>query len=535
MKAKTLKQLLSAGLAVALSVAIVLPGTAGAAFAASVSDNDAEEVTAPTNEEPEDPDEDTLQTDEDDTLETEVAQNISGNVNLSSITAGADVTLAGNTTINVDTDKTIGTIREVNSGTNLTITGNGTLTISGRIGISGNYTQQGTNVIIQNTEQNDAILTMNTGKVIVNGGSLRISSTQSSAIIGEGGVEIANAQVDITCVGNSIAGGSIKISGDSTRISAVSNFATVNEFSVAVYAYSGGIDIESPLVIATPNGGSIKTFNSTVAIADANGNKALSVLINNPSGSSSSSVDRAAAERNVGSMYTGLLGRGADAAGLKSWTDELASGKVCMAQVIKGFVDSAEFKSRNLSNKDYVKALYEGALGRTPSDSEMEGWVKALENGTSRDAILNSFFNSDEFRNNCAALGVEPGIIGDKGEVLYNKGVYDFVKRNYEKALGRSGESAGVNDWSKALLKKEASYEQVVRGFLNSAEFTSKDLSDEDYVEVLYVVCLGRPSDPEGKAAWVKVLKDKTATRDQIIGGFTDSPEFNGILAGFGL
>ncbi len=137
-------------------------------------------------------------------------------------------------------------------------------------------------------------------------------------------------------------------------------------------------------------------------------------------------VDAAKAGAFVGSLYSGLLGRNASVAEINAWKDALVSRDVCLAQVVKGIIDSAEFGQRQLDNRGFIIAVYEGVFGRTPSEGEIQGWlselnseyvtvlyntflardpdakglsewVAALEGGAARDSIIGGFALSPEF------------------------------------------------------------------------------------------------------------------------------------------
>lgn len=65
-------------------------------------------------------------------------------------------------------------------------------------------------------------------------------------------------------------------------------------------------------------------------------------------------------------------------------------------------------------------------------------------------------------------------------------------------------------------------------------EFTNRKLSNENYVEVLYKVLLGRASDSKGKADWVAQLKEGKS-RLEIFRGFAHSQEFEKICSEYGI
>lgn len=252
-------------------------------------------------------------------------------------------------------------------------------------------------------------------------------------------------------------------------------------------------------------------------------------------------VKKQAAENNdaqvksfVEHMYTVALGRGSDTDGLAYWCKELAGNKQNAADIAYGFFFSTEYKQKNRSNEQFVDDLYETILGRKADPEGKDAWVKALKNGRSRESVLAGFVNSTEFSGMCDEYNIPRGTMEEDGSSICNSGVRSFVLRNYTKALGRKGETTGVEDWCNSINKKKMTPAAVAESFFQSQEFKNRKLSDEEYVEVLYETFLGRGSDPEGKAFWLSCLKDGK-TRDDIIKGFSGSKEFSQIVADFGL
>lgn len=252
-------------------------------------------------------------------------------------------------------------------------------------------------------------------------------------------------------------------------------------------------------------------------------------------------VKKQAAENNdaqvksfVERMYTVALGRGSDTDGLAYWCKELAGNKQNAADIAYGFFFSTEYKQKNRSNEQFVDDLYETILGRKADPEGKDAWVKALKNGRSRESVLAGFVNSTEFSGMCDEYNIPRGTMEEDGSSICNSGVRSFVLRNYTKALGRKGETTGVEDWCNSINKKKMTPAAVAESFFQSQEFKNRKLSDEEYVEVLYETFLGRGSDPEGKAFWLSCLKDGK-TRDDIIKGFSGSKEFSQIVADFGL
>ena len=245
-------------------------------------------------------------------------------------------------------------------------------------------------------------------------------------------------------------------------------------------------------------------------------------------------VDPARVKAFVSRMYTVALSREAELAGLDDWSSQLINRKSDGATLARGFICSDEFKNKNMSNEQFVDILYHTFFDRDPDDGGKTDWLNKLSSGVSRESVLAGFVNSAEFGNLCDQFGIARGTMEENGSNIYNPGVRDFVLRNYEKALGRKGETAGVEDWSHRINTGQMSALDVAQSFFHSTEFLNKNTTNEEYVEILYETFLGRASEPAGKADWVGQLNNG-ADRDDVMKGFAYSQEFRDIMAKYGL
>lgn len=109
-----------------------------------------------------------------------------------------------------------------------------------------------------------------------------------------------------------------------------------------------------------------------------------------------------------------------------------------------------------------------------------------------------------------------------------------FVYRCYKKVLGRAPDVSGLNAWTKVLLEKTDTPEQVAYGFVFSDEYQNKKVSDETYVKMLYEVFLDRTYDQAGLKAWIGQLQ-KGESRYQVFLGFAYSDEFKKLYESYGL
>lgn len=115
-----------------------------------------------------------------------------------------------------------------------------------------------------------------------------------------------------------------------------------------------------------------------------------------------------------------------------------------------------------------------------------------------------------------------------------NAEVEAFVERLYTKVLGRASDPTGKADWVNQLVTGQSTGAQVGYGFFFSGELTKRNLSDSDYIELLYATFLNRASDPAGKADWVNQAKNGLS-RKGLFAGFVNSGEYDKICGSYGI
>ena len=249
-------------------------------------------------------------------------------------------------------------------------------------------------------------------------------------------------------------------------------------------------------------------------------------------------VDPTQATEFVNRMYSVVLGREADPDGLEDWVNRLTLGTASAVDIVQGFLCSDEYNNKGKSNGEIVTDCYNAMLGRNPDEDGYNDWVSRLDSGMSVNAIFAGFVGSQEFGNLCASYGISPGTYPLNEARDQNAGVTAFVSRLYTQALGRGYDATGLNDWT-GQINANPSRENIMNiatnGFFHSEEFVNKNLDNTEFVKVLYRTYLGREYDDAGLADWVGQLDSGSNDRDGVMRGFAYSPEFDGIMAGYGL
>nr|CAH04619.1 antifreeze protein [Pseudomonas putida] len=349
-------------------------------------------------------------------------------------TAGIEflvTTGAGNDVITVNGDQN--SYIDAGNGNDTIVTGNGNNTVVA--GAGNNNVTTGTG--------NDTIILSGTGHTdIVNTGA------------GYDVVQLDGSAADYTITaGNS---NNVTLTGAQTAAITGAEFLTFADGSSVALAQSeaeaSALRLYEGILGRDADQGGAQNF-----IAQVEAGTALTDIAN--SFLNSAEFGGAATEASIDSLYTSLLGRGADTAGSDSWEAIIANGG-SLADVAAGIAGSAEAQEQDQSNGTFVDSLYLNALGRPSDEAGHDAWVAQLFNGASR-------------------AEVAAGIVGsaEAAEKINS----DFIDALYLSATGRASDEAGKAGWTE-VLANGGTQADVAIGIVGSQEA----IAHNDNVVVLH-------------------------------------------------
>jgi hypothetical protein len=207
----------------------------------------------------------------------------------------------------------------------------------------------------------------------------------------------------------------------------------------------------------------------------------------------------------------------------------------------------------------FVMQQYRDFLNREADVDGLNGWMSLIATGTTREAVVNAFFNSAEF-NGFVAPVVRLYYatflrVPDYGGLTFNAGLVrngtitltqladfftaspefaatygaldntQFVTLLYNNVLGRAPDAGGLAGWV-SLLNGGMSRGQVLLGFSESTEYQIAKFN-EVYVTMMYVGMLRRSPEPGGYNGWLAYLQGGN-TPLNMISGFYNATEYRG-------
>jgi N-acetylmuramoyl-L-alanine amidase CwlD len=167
-----------------------------------------------------------------------------------------------------------------------------------------------------------------------------------------------------------------------------------------------------------------------------------------------------------------------------------------------------------LKNTKMISALVEGAFMCNPNE-EAE-----LKDPNFRDKIATGIYN-----------GIIEYLKTYGNNVLSAKklaSAQSFVKRVYQRSLNIDPDQTTINNWANKLAAETISHADVVRGIIISKQFNDRNLTDAQYVAVLYKAVLDRNPDSIGAAHWLGQLK--VLDRKAVLDYFLTSAEFTNLV-----
>jgi hypothetical protein len=201
--------------------------------------------------------------------------------------------------------------------------------------------------------------------------------------------------------------------------------------------------------------------------------------------------------------YQGWLGRAPKPAELVVWRTILLDH---FEGMLRGFAESAEFRTRNADPAGVIARFYQSGLRRTASAEEIAGWLAAMPFLGGLEPTLFALFRSAEYQ----AIARTPA---------------EHAQVAYDTFFGtRTTTAAEIQAWRDYLIGGYAAFRRAVA---LSDEAAHLALS-ERIVNDLYVAILGRRPTGDESDGWVAYLF-ATGDTGGVVNAFFESQEYRAV------
>ena len=147
----------------------------------------------------------------------------------------------------------------------------------------------------------------------------------------------------------------------------------------------------------------------------------------------------------------------------------------------------------------WIEALHVDLVGHPPDRQALARWTTAARRGAGHREIAGGVLTSSEY---CGAQ----------------------IAALYRSLLDRPADPPGLGAWT-TVLGSGVALQDIIAALCDSSEYKTNHPDAAALVESLYRRLLSRASDPEGKAAWLAALDNRSSTLS-VIRGFLSSTEY---------
>lgn len=109
-----------------------------------------------------------------------------------------------------------------------------------------------------------------------------------------------------------------------------------------------------------------------------------------------------------------------------------------------------------------------------------------------------------------------------------------FAGRMYSIVLGRPASDSELTYWGERLFNGLVTGADTIYGFVNSPEFINKHTSNREYLQVLYRAIFDREAGESELEYWQQIMEGGIS-RNYVLKGFVDSPEFGRLCGEYGI
>lgn len=198
-------------------------------------------------------------------------------------------------------------------------------------------------------------------------------------------------------------------------------------------------------------------------------------------------------ESSIAEMYVQVLGRNADANGLRAYTNSVVARRLSLGQVRSQLVNSAEADQA-------IRRIYQQA-GRNLNANQLRNAKLSLANGSSLDQLRQGLGTTGNSNNN------------------YNNGNQRAaIVLIYQQVLGREPDDGGLGSYFDSVQNGRLSLVQVRRELAYSSE------SDQN-INKIYQQILGRNVDSYGLSNSRRILESSNGSIDQVQSQLANSNE----------
>lgn len=239
----------------------------------------------------------------------------------------------------------------------------------------------------------------------------------------------------------------------------------------------------------------------------------------------------------VRGVYKKLLNRDVDAEGVNTWVNGLNNSEMTKQTVVKGILDSGEYKQKQETyekspNASSVKSLFKEVMGRDADRASLAAYTRDLDSGRlTKEEVRQALMESPEYKAKVEGKAAKlPAEVEDNAET---RAVGQIIKD----LLRREPDAEAINEYAENVKNKKVDITDIIKSIENSEEYkkTSQRLkkiegSDEEVVKTHYRELLNREPSPAVVQGYVEDIKSGKLNRESVRVAIMLSGEYRQML-----
>ncbi len=224
----------------------------------------------------------------------------------------------------------------------------------------------------------------------------------------------------------------------------------------------------------------------------------------------------------IAKLYQEIYGREAADVEISYVAEIVNNGSVSITNYADYMIRSYECTSRHLSNEEFVRMVYSVFCNREPDAEGLEYQAGRLEGGMSRTTLIREFEHNDEWYEYCQSMRIA---ITCDADIVPDTPQGEFVYELFVACLNRMPDPGAYEFYLNSAMSQPA--KELVRAFtIDSDEFNNRNISDEEFIRMVYVVVLGRNA-AEVEVTNATALFANGTTREQYLESVFNSNEWH--------
>lgn len=235
----------------------------------------------------------------------------------------------------------------------------------------------------------------------------------------------------------------------------------------------------------------------------------------------------------VKNIYQSALGSAPSATDLQAWAAAIRNGTANPSNLAFELVYVPGVLFQEMDDEAYLTYIYQALLAREIDDDGKEHMLERLKSGQTRCEIVTLILNSPEFQARISRYSMTPQVFEPSAKQQAYDNDAKFICRLYRKTFTRDPDASGFEFWVGKLRNEDMSYSELVKNFALSEEAKKTFTTNESFLNMLYNAIFDREADEGGFEYWLAYM-DFGMVREEVLEGFLQAQEFVNLCNRYG-